>query len=110
MPFQEIPMILSATSPTTLHPPAPPAAPSTSPRLLDHLRWTAQQRGYPELTVATFVDWSRRFILFHGKRHPRELGRVEINQFLQSLAQTDKDPLRALAASREALAFLYREV
>jgi integron integrase len=60
--------------------------------------------------VAAFADWSRRFILFNGKRHPRELGLAEIGQFLESLAQTHQDPLRALAASRAARDFLSREV
>jgi hypothetical protein len=62
------------------------------------------------LTATTFADWSRRFILFHGKRHPRELGIAEVGQFLQSIAVTEKDPLRALAASRDALTFLYQQV
>jgi integron integrase len=60
--------------------------------------------------VAAFVEWGRRFILFHGKRHPRELGLAEIGQFLEFVAQTDKDALRALAAAHAALSFLYREV
>jgi integron integrase len=60
--------------------------------------------------VAAFSDWSRRFILFHGKRHPREMGLPEVSQFLESVARTDPDPVRALVASRDALEFLYREV
>ncbi len=80
------------------------------PRLLDRLRQAARQRGHPEPTVAAFADWGRRFILFHGMRHPRELALTELGQFLTHVASTDKDPLRALAASREALDFLYREV
>jgi integron integrase len=84
--------------------------PPAPPRLLDQLRLTARQRGHTEPTVAAFADWSRRFILFHGKRHPRELGRTEVGQFLESVAQTEKDPVRALAAGRDALDFLYREV
>jgi hypothetical protein len=60
--------------------------------------------------VAVFTDWCRRLILFHGKRHPREMGLTDGDQFLTSVAQTEKNPVPALAASREALAFLYREV
>jgi hypothetical protein len=56
------------------------------------------------------AEWCRRFILFHGKHHPRDLGLVEIGVFLKSIPQTENDALRALAASREALDFLYREV
>jgi len=97
----------SAPSPPKLFPSPPPPAP---PRLLDPLRQSAQQRGHPEATVAAYADWNRRFILFHGKRHPREMGLTEVGQFLESIAQTEKDPVRALAASRDALDFLYREV
>jgi hypothetical protein len=86
-------------------PPAPPP-----PRLLDQLREAARRRGHPEPAVAAFADWSRRYILFHGKRHPRELGLPEVVQFLESVARTEKDPVPALAASRDALDFLYREV
>src|SRR6266852_3940971 len=90
--------------------PQTPAAEPAPPRLLDQLRQTARQRGHAEPSVAAFADWSRRFILFHGKRHPRELGLPEIGQFLESIAQTEPDALRALAAGRDALEFLYRAV
>jgi integron integrase len=78
--------------------------------LLDQLRQTARRRGHSDQAVAGFADWCRRFILFHGKRHPREMGLTEVGQFLDSIAQTDKAPVRALAASRDALDFLYREI
>jgi integron integrase len=90
-------------------PSAQPMPPAT-PRLLQQLCQVARQRGHPEPTVAAFADYSRRFLLFHGKRHPRELGLPEVGQFLHSLAQTERDPVRALAASRDALDFLSREV
>jgi hypothetical protein len=70
----------------------------------------AQQQGYPDSTGAAFAAWSRRFILFHGIRHPRDLGWSEVGQFLEFVAQTDKDPIRAIAAGREALDFLYCQV
>jgi integron integrase len=98
------------TRDTTPHP-TPPASPQPpAPPLLDQLRQAARQRGYPEATVTAFADWSRRFILFHGKRHPRDLGLAEIGQFLQSVARSDSDPVRALASVRAALDFLYRAV
>ncbi len=88
--------------------PAPPnssALPSPPPRLLDQLRLTARQRGHPEQTVTAFADWGRRFILFHGKRHSRELGLPEVVGFLEAVARSEKDPVRALAAGRDALEF-----
>jgi hypothetical protein len=70
-----------------------PAAPQP-PRLLDRLRDALEARHLSEGTIAQYVHWTTRSILFHGKRHPRELGLPEIGQFLQSIAQTDKDPVR----------------
>jgi len=86
------------------------AAAPAAPRLLDQVRQLARQRGHSEAAGAAWADWCRRFILFHGKRYPRDLGLAEIGAFLESLAQTETDALRALAASRDALAFLYGEV
>ena len=73
------------------------------PRLLDQLRQTALTRfGRPE-PAARYVEWVRAFILFHGKRHPGELGLAEVSRFLEHLAQCEKDPLRSIEQAREAL-------
>ena len=90
---------------------AAPGAPLvTSPRLLDQVRARALIRfGRPE-PGDRYAAWALRFIVFHGKRHPRELGRAEIGQYLEHLANSEKDPLRALEQAREALTFLYKEV
>jgi integron integrase len=77
---------------------------------LDQVSLVARERGHSAATAGAFVDWSRRFILFHGKRHPRELGLPEVGQFLSAIAQSEPDPVRAIAACREAMDFLYREV
>ncbi len=61
-------------------------------------------------TIRAYGDWTTRFILFHGERHPRELTNTEVGRFLGHVAQTDKDALRAIEAARTALEFLYREV
>jgi len=94
--------------------PQPAAAtsprPPTPPRFLDQLRKAARQRGHPDATAAAFTDCCRHFILFHGKRHPRDLGLAEVGQFLESVARTENDSVRAIAACRDALDFLYREV
>jgi hypothetical protein len=66
--------------------------------LLDQLCQAAGQRGHSQETADSFCAWSRRFILFHGKRHPREMGLPEIGQFLESVARTEKDAVTALAA------------
>ncbi len=49
----------------------------------------------------------RRYILFHAKRHPRELGPSDVSSFLEHVAKTGKDPLGCLEQAHEALVFLY---
>jgi Phage integrase, N-terminal SAM-like domain len=87
-----------------------PTNPAATPRLLDVLQQAAAERGHSVETIRIYVDWTTRFILFHGKRHPRDLTNAEVGRFLGHLAQTDKDALRAIEAARTALDFLYREV
>jgi integron integrase len=79
-------------------------------RLLDQVRDTARNQGHSEPAASAMADWCERFIRFHGKRHPREMGVGEVGQFLNHLAQTESDAVRALAASRDAIAMLYRDV
>jgi hypothetical protein len=71
----------------------PPSAwtPSTDagrsePRLLDRVRLAVRVRHYSLRTEAAYVAWVRRFVLFHGKRHPIQMGEPEINVFLSDLA------------------------
>ena len=88
----------------------PEKASSPPPRLLDQVRSRIRTLGYSLRTEEAYVHWIRRFILFHGKRHPREMGKAEVEQFLTHLAVQ-----RNVAASTQNLAlaavlFLYREV
>jgi integrase len=84
------------------------SAPVTQPpRLLDQLKQKALARFGRAEPGERYVAWARRFILFHGKRHPRELGMDAVGQFLEHVAQSEKDPLRGLEQAREALEFLY---
>lgn len=62
----------------------PPNAPK--PRLLDQVRLAIRARHYSPRTEETYVGWIKRFIFFHNKRHPAEMGEAEIGQFLSSLA------------------------
>jgi hypothetical protein len=52
------------------------------PRLLDRLRDAIRVRHYSIRTEEAYVHWSRRFILFHNKRHPASMGAVQVNEFL----------------------------
>jgi len=56
------------------------------PKLLDRVRAAARVRHLSLRTERTYVQWIRRYILFHGKRHPSEMGEAEINAFLTHLA------------------------
>lgn len=60
--------------------------PAAKPRLLDQVRQAIRTRHYSPRTEKAYVRWIIRFILFHGKRHPNELGASEIERFLSSLA------------------------
>jgi hypothetical protein len=80
--------------------PAPSSPPSAPPRLLDQLREAARQHGQPEPTVAIVADWCRRFILFHGKRHPQDMGSAEVGAFLDHLANHEPATVFALAEAR----------
>lgn len=65
---------------------APPAPLIPGPRLLDRVRWHLRVKHYSIRTEQAYLDWIRRFILFHKKRHPDEMGEKEIAAFLTHLA------------------------
>jgi len=59
---------------------------ASKPKLLDQTRQLMRLRHYSLRTEGAYVGWIRRYILFHGKRHPRDLGESDIAKFLSSLA------------------------
>lgn len=83
---------------------------ATKPRLLDQVREAIRTRHYSPRTEKAYVGWIRRFILFHGKRHPRDLGEDEIRRFLTSLAVDGRVSSATQNQALSALLFLYREV
>jgi integron integrase len=80
------------------------------PRLLDRLRRTIRVRHYSIRTESAYVDWVRRFILFHDKRHPQDLGAAEVTAFLTHLAVDRQVAPSTQNQAKSALLFLYREV
>lgn len=83
---------------------------SYKPRLLDQLREAIRVRHYSYRTEQQYVAWVRRYILFHGRRHPRELGGPEVESFLSHLA-TDRHVAAATQAQAlAAVLFLYKHV
>ena len=81
----------------------------SEPRLLDRVRAAVRMRHYSRRTEKAYVAWIRRFIVFHAKRHPSEMGAPEVTAFLSSLAT------RGVSASTQnqalsAILFLYGAV
>ncbi len=80
------------------------------PKLLDQVRIAVRARHLSESTEQTYVSWVRRFVHFHGLRHPRELGPLEVNQFLTHLAIERSVSASTQNQAASALTFLYRRV
>ena len=91
-----------------LHEAEPPELPK--PRLLDRVRTAARLRHYSRRTEAAYVAWIRRYIFFHGKRHPAEMGAAEVTRFLSSLAVDGRVAASTQNQALGALLFLYRDV
>jgi len=89
--------------------PFAPAAPQP-PRLLESLRQRIWVLHYSIRTEQAYVDWARRFILFHGKRHPREMGAPEVMAFLTHLAVERNVSASTQNQAKAAILFLYKDV
>jgi integron integrase len=79
-------------------------------KLLDQMRETLQALHYAIRTENTYVDWVKRFILFHDKRHPKDMGEKEVAAFLTHLATKRKVAASTQNQALSAILFLYREV
>lgn len=86
------------------------AAVVSSPKLLDRVRWQLRAKHYSIRTEQAYVDWIRRFILFHQKRHPNEMGEKEITEFLTHLAVEKNVSASTQNQAFSALLFLYQQV
>lgn len=80
------------------------------PRLLDRVRIAIRTRHYSLRTEEAYVGWIRRYIFFHKKRHPAEMGEGEINAFLSHLAVKGRVSASTQNQALCALLFLYRHV
>ncbi|HQR03962.1 MAG TPA: integron integrase [Rhodocyclaceae bacterium] len=78
--------------------------------MLDEVRAAIRLRHYSIRTETAYVGWIRRFILFHGKRHPREMGAEEVTAFLSHLATEGNVASATQHQALSALLFLYREI
>jgi integron integrase len=80
------------------------------PKLLEQLREALRVRRYSRRTEQTYCHWVRRYIHFHGVRHPAEMGEPEINAFLTDLAVRRNVGASTQTQALSALLFLYRHV
>lgn len=83
---------------------------NTAPRLLDQVRNKIRLKHYSIRTEQSYLDWIRRFIVFHNKRHPNSMGAQEVEQFLTHLAVQGQVAASTQNQAKSALLFLYREV
>ncbi len=80
------------------------------PKLLDQVRDRIRVKHYSIRTETQYVQWARRYILFHGKKHPRDMGAPEVEAFLTHLAVDGNVAAATQNQALSALLFLYREV
>lgn len=81
-----------------------------APKLLDRMRGGLRVRHMSLRTEQAYVDWARRYILFHGKRHPKDMGAEQVAAFLTHLAVQRKTAASTQNQAKAALLFLYRHV
>jgi site-specific recombinase XerD len=83
---------------------------ANKPRLFDEVRAVARMRHLSLRTERAYLSWIKRYIFFHQKRHPREMGEAEIRQFISHLAVEGEISASTQTVALSALLFLYRDV
>ena len=81
-----------------------------SPKLLEQVGESIRTKHYSYRTEQTYVDWIKRFILFHGKRHPKELGAEEVQEYIAYLANERQVASSTQNQALSAIIFLYKYV
>jgi integron integrase len=84
--------------------------PENPPKLLDQVQAVLRVKHYSIRTERVYLDWIKRYILFHNKTHPAEMGAAEVEAFLSHLAVAGKVAASTQNQAKSALLFLYREV
>jgi integron integrase len=88
----------------------PAAAKPHKAKLLDQVRDVIRRKHFSLRTEQTYTDWIRRFILYHGKRHPSDMAEPEVSDFLTHLARDGKVASSTQNQALSAILFLYKEV
>jgi len=101
---------MNHSNPPPTEKPLPTGASSNPPRLLEQVRNAIRLRHYSLRTEQSYLDWIKRFILFHHKKHPKDMGAAEVEQFLSHLAVEDKVAASTQNQALSALLFLYKQV
>jgi integron integrase len=86
------------------------ADPSRRFRLIEQVRRGLRERRYSRRTEEAYVHWIRRFVIYHGRRHPRELNEQAVGQFLSALAVDDHVAASTQNQALAAVTFLYDHV
>ncbi len=87
----------------------PRPIPAKPVRFLDQFRTYIRTRGMAYKTEQTYLSWVLQFIRFHNKKHPKEMGKTEVEQFLSHLASQRHVAINTQKTALCALVFLYRE-
>jgi len=87
-----------------------PPEPNRPPKLLEQVRGAIRARHFSRRTERAYSGWIRRFILFHGKRHPMMMGQHEVSEYLSFLASRRRVAASTQNQALSAILFLYREV
>lgn len=82
----------------------------STPRLMDQVRQCLRVHHYSLRTEQAYIQWIRRYIFFHNKRHPRDMGANEIASFLSRLAVDKHVSASTQNQALSALLFLYKKV
>ena len=90
--------------------PVHPLSSTGKPKLLEQVRKRSEHGTIVTRPKKRMLDWIKRFIFFHNKRHPAEMGEAEIGQFLSSLATEAQVSASTQNQALNALLFLYQEV
>lgn len=80
------------------------------PKLLEQMRAVIRVKHYSLATEKNYLQWAKRFILFHGKRHPADMGALEVEAFLSALATERNVSASTQNQAMHAILFLYRDV
>ncbi|MEG8990433.1 integron integrase [Ignavibacteria bacterium 4148-Me] len=83
---------------------------ANKPKLLDKVRLTLRANHYSRKTEEAYIGWIKRYILFHNKRHPNEMGKDEIQKFINHLAVDQNVSASTQNQALQAILYLYKNV